>query len=128
MGLSRSFSLGSHLRNSCWLHEVDARAKMLALVSLSLATLLASRDVALGLLGALALAAVASCRVPLCAALRALRPALLVLVLVMLGHALVVDGSYDLRLLGTCGVRGRASCRARGQRWGACMVYTSREV
>ncbi|WP_210388947.1 energy-coupling factor transporter transmembrane protein EcfT [Olsenella sp. HMSC062G07] len=114
MGLTRSFFLGSHLRNPCWLHEVDARAKLLALVSLSLATLLASRDAALGLLGALALAGVASCRVPPRAALRALGPALLVLVLVMLGHALVVDGSYDLRILGTCGVRV-AGARAGAQ-------------
>lgn len=96
--------LGAYLPRHCWMHALDARAKLAALILLSVATFAASDALGLGVLVAVAFVCILSCHVPLGALARALRPTLLLFALVLLANGLVLDGSQGIQVVGPLGI------------------------
>ena len=104
MSGARGLPLGAYLARHSWLHGMDARVKLAALVLLSMAVFAASDPLGLLPLGVVVLACVVSCHVPMGSIVRALRPTLLMLVFVLLANGLVVDGSCEVQIVGPVGV------------------------
>ena len=110
--MPRTRVLGGYAAAGSWLDGLAAGAKVACLLLLSLAAMAAPGWEGLALLGVALLALLASCRLPLGRLLLALRPATVLLALSLLANGLVVDGSFDLGLMGGVGLRWAGLARA----------------
>lgn len=104
MSGARALFPGAYLARCSWLHGLDARVKLAALMLLSIAVFVAPGPLGLLPLGVVVLACIVSCHVPVGSIARALRPTLLTLAFVLLANGLVVDGSYGVQIVGPVGV------------------------
>lgn len=110
--MPRTRVFGGYAPSGSWLDRLSAGAKLVCLLLLSLSAMVAPGWEGLAALGAALLALLASCRVPMRRLLMALRPAALLLAISLLANGLVVDGSFDLGLLGGVGLRWAGLSRA----------------
>lgn len=94
---------GSYVSGGSLLHGVDARAKVIALLSLTVAVFVAKGWMLVLLAAVLALALYLSGMTPESVA-RGIRPTIVVLVFSLLANSFVVDGTADLVIVGSFGI------------------------
>lgn len=111
--MRKSMPIGAYVAGETPLHGLDARAKLVALVAVSVGAFVARSPLALVLLAAALVVLLAVARMGAGTIARALRPTVVALAFAILANTLVVDGSYDLQIVGFVGINlggfGRAA-------------------
>ncbi len=102
--MRKSLPIGTYLTRETPLHRIDARAKLAALVAVSVGAFAARSALALVLLAAVLVVLLAVARVGVGTVARALRPTAVVLAFAIVANTVVVDGSGDLQIVGAVGL------------------------
>lgn len=102
--MGRSIPLGAYVSGHTALHDVDARAKLFALLALSVAAFVARTPQALALLVVALVALLRVARIGASALASAVKPTAVVLAFALLANTIVVDGSFDVQIIGYVGI------------------------
>lgn len=109
MATRRTF--GSYIARDTPVHQLDARVKLALLLAATVALFVTRSPLALGAMGACALAVAAVAGLGPHDLLAALRPTAVILVFSLLANALSVDGGGDVALWGPVGVSAAGAAR-----------------
>lgn len=100
----RSIPLGAYVGRTSPIHAVDARSKLVLLLSATVAAFATRHLPGIVLLGSVLVALLVVSHAGLGSVLRAIRPTLVILVFSLVANAFVADGTADVALVGSFGI------------------------
>ena len=102
--MARSLPLGAYVSGRTALHDVDARAKLFALLALSVGAFVAHSPWSLALLAVTLVCLTRVARIGAASLAAAVKPTAVVLAFALLANTIVVDGSFDVQIVGHVGI------------------------